>query len=673
MPVRTDTPLRPALRALLAAAAGLSVALLFAPPARAGDAPQWMRSLLNSPLPQHDEKTPAVMLYSEVNVTVQDNDRIKTVSRWAYKILRPSGRDFADFGAIFDSQTRIRGIRGWCIPPQGKAYEVGDKDSIEASIPNIPGSELISDIRFKILHVPAADPGAIVGFELEQDDRPYILQDVWMFQKSVPVGQERYSLELPNGWEYKTVFLNAPEIVPTHDSGNSWTWSVSNVTPLKSEADMPPRRGIAGQMIVNFLPPSGTNGGANTGNWDAIGNWYNLLLRDRLDAPLELQQKVAQLTSGQSTLLGKMQAIAHYLQNDVRYVAIELGIGGWQPHAAADVFKNRYGDCKDKVTLMRVMLQQIGVTSYHLAINTERGSVTPAMPGHIEAFDHVILAILVPQGLDTSSLDSHLDVPGVGFLLLFDPTDDLTPFGKLNGALQGSYALLMAPQGGKLIETPQLPAFLNGVGRKGIFTLDASGTLSGQVTEIRRGDRAASFRASLRSVGQSSDRIRPFETLLSRSLSTFRLSNATVSNVDHIDLPLESQYSFTAESYAKRAGQLLILRPRVFGSYGSGLLETKEPRQEPVVFDGPERDSETFEITLPAGYVVDDLPPPIDLDYGFASYHSKSEVKGNVLVYTRTMEIKELIVPLNKVDQLRKFYRVIASDERNDAVLKPGS
>ena len=70
---------------------------------------------------------------------------------------------------------------------------------------------------------------------------------------------------------------------------------------------------------------------------------------------------------------------------------------------------------------------------------------------------------------------------------------------------------------------------------------------------------------------------------------------------------------------------------------------------------------------------MDDLPPPVDVDYSFASYHSKTEASGNVLKYTRTYEVKELSVPLSKMDDLRKFYRIIAGDERNTAVLKPAS
>ena len=128
-----------------------------------------------------------------------------------------------------------------------------------------------------------------------------------------------------------------------------------------------------------------------------------------------------------------------------------------------------------------------------------------------------------------------------------------------------------------------------------------------------------------------------------------------------------------AQDYAKTAGNLLLVRPRVIGNKSSSLLETKEPRKYPVEFEGPSRDTDTFEIKLPDGYQVDDLPPAVNADYSFASYHSKAEVDGNTLRYTRTFEVKELSVPLNKVDELKKLYRIIANDERNTAVLKPAS
>jgi hypothetical protein len=98
--------------------------------------------------------------------------------------------------------------------------------------------------------------------------------------------------------------------------------------------------------------------------------------------------------------------------------------------------------------------------------------------------------------------------------------------------------------------------------------------------------------------------------------------------------------------------------------------EVKEPRKFPIELEGSASDSDTFEITIPPGYAVDDLPPPVDADYSFASYHSKTVVNGNIVDYTRTFEIKELSVAVDKAEDLRKFYRIIA-DERNTVVVKP--
>jgi len=144
-----------------------------------------------------------------------------------------------------------------------------------------------------------------------------------------------------------------------------------------------------------------------------------------------------------------------------------------------------------------------------------------------------------------------------------------------------------------------------------------------------------------------------------------------VSNLQNTDQPFAYHYSLVAPNYAKPAAGLLLVRPRVVGTKSTGFLETREPRHFAVEFQGPTRDTDVFEIALPEGYEVDDLPPPVNLDYSFASYHSKSEVSGKVLRYTRTLEIKELSVPASKVEDLKRFYRAIASDERNTAVLKP--
>ena len=111
------------------------------------DAPDWMRALVNAPLPAHDENTDAILLYSEHNVTVQSESKVKTTVRKAYKILRPDGREYGYVGVAFNPTLKITNMHGWCIPAKGKDYEVKEKDAIEIALPKIEGSELISDVK----------------------------------------------------------------------------------------------------------------------------------------------------------------------------------------------------------------------------------------------------------------------------------------------------------------------------------------------------------------------------------------------------------------------------------------------------------------------------------------------------------------------------------------------
>jgi hypothetical protein len=315
------------------------------------------------------------------------------------------------------------------------------------------------------------------------------------------------------------------------------------------------------------------------------------------------------------------------------------------------------------------MLSQIGIDSYYVVINAERGSITPDMPAN-DGFNHVVLAIKLPPGMPQGSLIATMQHPQLGELLFFDPTNELTPFGQIGGYLQENYGLLVTPTGGELVELPRLPSTLNTIRRTGNLSLDSTGKLTGSISEIRLGDRAWSERWRLMHITSNAARIKPIETILAGSLSNYRITKASIVNLQESDQPFGFNYSFEALNYAKSAGDLLLVRPRVLGVKSQGIMETSESRQFPIEFEGPVQDTDVFQITLPPGYTVDDLPPPVDADFGFASYHSKTEVKGNVIGYTRTFEVKDLSVPVSKSDDLKKFYRIIASDERNTAVLK---
>jgi hypothetical protein len=641
----------------------MSCAIAFSTPAQGG-VPAWMRA--QAEVPAHDAKADAVILYRETVLTVAPNGRIKRLIRQVTKILRPDGVAQAKPRFYYGPTHPITDLHGWSMTPDGKDYEVKERDAIDSADIDVEGGELVTDLRMKLMTLPGAQVGTVIGYEIEQELRPEFLSEDWDIQDIVPIGEERFTLILPAGWSYESHWLNHTIEAPRSLGPNQWIWVLNQVAPVKIEPFMPPWQGVAARMVLSMSPPGGKGSGIST--WNDIGVWYGRLTSDRRTTSASMKQKVAELTANAAGPLAKIQSIAKFIQTDMRYVAIELGIGGHQPHFAADIFSHRYGDCKDNTTLLSTMLNEIGVESYYVIINTERGAVSANTPPNLQ-FNHAILAIVLPAG-EGASLPAQMLSAKWGRVLFFDPTDSLTPFGSLRGELQANFALLVGQDGGELVQLPQLSPELSGVTRTATMELDSEGTLTGKVNEVHRGDRAAEQRAQLRAAAIGTDRIKPIEKLAGASLSNFQVLKASITNLHAEDLPFEWHYTLEVANYSKTAGDLLLLRPRLLGNEAAGFLETPSARVQAVEFDEPERDIDTVEIQLPVGYAVDELPPATNIEDGFASYHSKTEFSGRTLKYTRTLEIKELSVPPAKADELKLFYRKIAEDESNSAVLK---
>jgi hypothetical protein len=153
----------------------------------------------------------------------------------------------------------------------------------------------------------------------------------------------------------------------------------------------------------------------------------------------------------------------------------------------------------------------------------------------------------------------------------------MTPLGALSGVLQANYALLVGPDGGELVQTPRLPVEANSIQRTATMTLDATGTLRGDIHEVWSGDMASLQSAQAQGATRDTDVIRPVERVVAGSFSTYDIVKATMGNSRVNDRPFEWRYTLEARNYAKSAGDLLLVRPRVIGIKASGLLETQEP------------------------------------------------------------------------------------------------
>ncbi len=624
--------------------------------------PDWFREAARMPTPTYSEETRAVVLLSEQTTTVKDSGEINTVYRRVVKVLRPQGRDQALIAVFSDNETRIGSLKAWGINSQGQEFEVKEKDAVETGLSE---GVLYADTRKKSLQIPAAEPGAVIGYEYQQKRRPFVLEDSWLLQEDIPVVLSRFSLRLPTGWEFKTYWSNHDAIEPQALGQGQWNWQLQNLPAIEEERLMPPREAVAGWVSVHYYP-SQNGQGTSAGSWEDIARWYSNVSNGRRQPTPEIQQKVAQLTSGLTTQSDKIKALSSFVQRDVRYVEIKIGIGGFQPHTAQDVFSNRYGDCKDKVTLLSAMLQVIGVDSYYVLINSTRGITRPSVPSI--AFDHVILAVRLPRDASDADLYAAFEDPQLGRILFFDPTDQITPFGALPSSLQANYGLVITEKGGELVQLPLLAPSLNRFLRSAQLTLSSDGTLSGTVQEIRQGYPAVLRRAELLRLPES-ERKRFFENVLASSLGGFTLVDYQIEGLDNSSESLVLRYRFFARNYAKSMGGLLLVRPRVLGQKSDDVMEGKK-RQYPVEFGHTSLESDLYDITLPPGYAVDELPSPANASFGFGKYKSQLKVQGSVLHYQRDYEIDQVEVPVDHLADLKVFFRCIAEDESNTAVLK---
>jgi len=626
-----------------------------------GSTPDWLRAAAARPAVKYADDVNGVVLFSDQETIVKDNGDFTDHRRIAYRILRPEGRNLAAMALPFDGETKINYLHAWSLTAQGQEYESKEKDAYEKSL---TAGEVFSDTREKILKVPGADVGTVVGFEFEQKNRPYLLQEVWFIQRYLPVERARYSLRLPRSWEYRASWINHADLAPAESNG-TYVWEVADVPRIEVEAHEPPYRALASAMVVTFF--SEKLKGQTYRSWDDLGAWYSQLIESSHVSSPALQKKALELAPPQMPAAERIQALARFVQQDIRYAAIEVGIGGFRPHPAADVFEHRYGDCKDKAMLLSTMLAQIGVKSFQLLIHVQRGTYTGSTPPY-RGFNHAILAIQLPEASIPRPWTAVYEQPKLGRLLIFDPTNDRVPLGQLPSYEQDNYALLVTDGGGDFIHLPVSSPELNRLKRTARLRLSPEGALQGEVEEISSGATAASMRSFLRDESQQ-DQKKIIERLLGRTMSNFVVSDLKIDNIDDLGSDVVVHYKFIAEHYAQHSGGLLFLRPRIVGQL-EGFLDTSKPRHYSYQFTVPSLLNETVEITLPEGFRADELPPAVASVFPFGAYSSSTEVADNLLRYKREYRVSDTVVPVDRIGELRKLFTEIRNDEKNVATLR---
>jgi tetratricopeptide (TPR) repeat protein len=374
-------------------------------------------------------------------------------------------------------------------------------------------------------------------------------------------------------------------------------------------------------------------------SWEEVGSWYNSLQKERVQPSPEIRAKALELTKGAVDENAKLRAIYSYVSTQFRYIGVAFGIGRYQPHSAADVLANQYGDCKDKHTLLASLLDAAGIRAYPALINSMH-ALDPDVPSPGQ-FDHVITA--VPQ-------------QGSSYLWL-DSTEEVAPFGYMLSVLRGKSALVIrGDKSAGLVTTaieppsPKLETF------KISAKLDEDGTLQGKIDRSVSGDDSeVIFRAAFRTTPstQWKDLV---QQISYRSGFAGDVSDVTASPPEKTDEPFHWSYSYKRKDFPQWSERRINspLPPMLSAA------PDEKPDHPPFLGAIGELRYES-RVELPKGYSPE-LPAGVDLKEDFAEYHSTRSASNGVLITERKLLVKTQEVPITEYTAYRLFAKAILED-----------
>jgi tetratricopeptide (TPR) repeat protein len=496
---------------------------------------------------------------------------------------------------------------------------------------------MYSDFREKQLAVKGLSSGDLLEYQCRwKRTKPLVSGQFWMnyrFVRDEIVLEEKLQVSVPRA---RAVKVRSPSLAPTvTDEGDHrvYSWSRSNLEHTK-----PIRLDLVYLISKGQLPAADVQV-SSFQSWDELGRWYDGLQRERIQPSPEIQAKAAELTRNAADDSAKIHAIYKYVSTEFRYIAVEFGIGRYQPHAAAEVFSNHYGDCKDKHTLLASLLNAAGIPAYAALINSSH-TIESELPSPSQ-FNHVITAI--PQGKNWIWLDT---------------TTEVGPFGYLSPPLRGKPALVILPDKPASFQTtPASFPYPHQWTFKIEAKLDDTGTLEGKVEESIRSDLEVILRAALRRLS----RVEWKDLVQRMSYATGfggEVSDVTVSTPEATGSPLHFTYTYKRKKYPDWENhRIAIPAPDIFlvPSEENGKLPQRFWLGEPGAFQFD------VQVELPAGYEPL-LPPKKDMQGDFAEYHAIYQLEDNTLVAQFRIVVKVAEVAGDKVREYKEFAEEVHKD-----------
>jgi hypothetical protein len=518
------------------------------------------------------------------------------------------------------------------------------------------------------------DRSAISGFSLYEDSRarigglvhttfPYtVVIDYQVRFKGLMNWPQWHPTERGRPLERTSLVVSAPLDVPfrwqvrhlggkpgerVEDDRRIVTWVVRNLPGRPLESLFNPAAEAPEVLVApERFRLHGREGSMAT--WQSFGAWHWDLWKERRALPPDVVAHVRTLTDGVADPAERARLIYDDLQKTTRYVSIQLGIGGWQPHPAEAVARTGYGDCKGLVNLAVASLEVAGVTAHPALVRAGAGApdVPPDFP--CNQFNHVI--VCVPLAPDT---------------LWLECTSRDAPAGWLGSFTEDRNVLLLTPEGGLLRRTPAVPASANRRERSTRVALSVDGGAELTVRCAGSGahrDRLVQALAHGRSAGVDRWLLAELEQPLG-SIQEF-----DAAGIDRDGRRAAFSCRVQVSALGNRSGNRRFIHPVVMDRWNGSLPDSAD-LAGPLVFLSTMSEVDTFLVDIPFGLRAESIPTPIHLTAPFGRYDLDVSADTSTIRVVRQFEISRKLVPPAEFGILRAFADAASRGDNGELVL----
>jgi hypothetical protein len=469
----------------------------------------------------------------------------------------------------------------------------------------------------------------------------------YLLQSDYPIAHAEFRVSLPKSRKLHQATLNSVFVkdgtslnpsVSESEGKMTYAWIFDNVAQIIPEPQMPPGAEITPVILLSTFD-----------SWQTLYDWWWPLVKDKIKADASMKKKIAELIKGAKTLKEKAQAIYSFCSRDIRYVGVEYGQAGYEPHPAQEIFSNKYGDCKDQSILLITMLKEIGVKAYPVLIGTKN---TPKLVADFPTmlFNHCIV---------------FAEIDGEEFF--FDPTGETVLFGDLPQGDQGRSVVVFFESGPRLMQTPKYPAAHNEAVKKTVLYLTSSKEVKGSREVSSRGVFDQGQRAWLRNTMPSL-----IEETLRQKIQEIvpegKLLDYKVKNLDSLTDSILLSYDFSGLDFLIRAGQNTWVVPQL-GGLNLGAV-SRSARVFDIDFGVPQTYKTIVEINLPKEYKVKSLPEIVTNDNKWFFYHHGYAQDGQKIIFSEEYVYKKDVIEAKDYSDYKKILGALAREIRQSIVLE---